>query len=121
MAFDIIVFNQKELDRAVKNGERSVCLCDNKFKLPYTYGMTYYATGDVAAKIQMTQNQAIQNNVVFYNFIPKFQKRNKRAKQKRAATFVGSSFGSGSCGGRSSKYNLDKKVIDVYGYGVNLI
>lgn len=47
MAIDIIVFSQDELDRAVSEGYRSICLCDGEFILPDIRGICYTQIGSV--------------------------------------------------------------------------
>lgn len=47
MAIDVIVFSQEELDRAVSNGHKSICLCDGSFILPAISGISYTKIGDV--------------------------------------------------------------------------
>ena len=47
MAFDVIVFSQKELDSALSAGNKSICLCDGVFLLPDTKDVTYTSIGNV--------------------------------------------------------------------------
>lgn len=72
---DAIVFSQKELDEAIKNGAKNICLCDGVFSLPFLGDKIYYALGDVKAKTIMTFFDAIQNRVVFDGFVPEFSLR----------------------------------------------
>ena len=47
MAFDIIVFNQTELNDALSAGIKHIALCDNSFSLPGTDDVEYTFIGDV--------------------------------------------------------------------------
>lgn len=47
MAFDVIVFNQTELNNALSAGVKRIALCDNNFSLPDTNGAEYTFIGKV--------------------------------------------------------------------------
>lgn len=47
MAFDVIVFNQTELNNALSAGAKRIALCDNSFSLPDTDGVEYTFIGKV--------------------------------------------------------------------------
>lgn len=73
--FDVIVFSQRELMRALKGGVRSVGLCDNSFVLPAAEGVRYTAIGNVSARIKCTAADAAEAGIEFDGFLPKFGKR----------------------------------------------
>jgi len=72
MAFDIIVFSQKELDIALENGCTSIALCDNSFVLPKVGNVCYTSIGTVTAKADGTRKDFEEHGVKFDTFLPKF-------------------------------------------------
>ena len=132
--FDAIVFSQQELEKALINNAKNICLCDNCFSLPFSCDMVYYALGEVSAEIAMTFVQSIQNNVTFDGFVPEFKAATAPSKPKSHTSNVGSymyeyeyeyrtsipSSGSGA-GSFVSSYKGSGNVMFVNGYGVNLI
>lgn len=63
-----IVFNQEQLDAAVKNGHKNICLCDNSFLLPPVGGMSYMGIGRVNAVIRL--DRCRRCNITFEGFEP---------------------------------------------------
>lgn len=132
--FDAIVFSQQELEKALINNAKNICLCDNCFSLPFSCNMVYYALGEVSAEIAMTFVQSIQNNVTFDGFVPEFKAATAPPKPKSHTSNAGSylyeyeyeyrtsmrSSGSGA-GSFVSSYRGSGNVVFVNGYGVNLI
>lgn len=132
--FDAIVFSQQELEKALINNAKNICLCDNCFSLPFSCDMVYYALGDVSAEIAMTFVESIQNNVTFDGFVPEFKVANFPSMPKSHTSNLGSylyeyeyeyrtsilSSGSGA-GSFVSSYKGSGNVMFVNGYGVNLI
>ena len=132
--FDAIVFTQSELDNAIKNNAKNICLCDGSFLLPLMQDTVYYALGDVKATAMMTFAEAIKNNIIFDGFVPEFcgcsAKKHSASKSSRSGSYqyeyeyeYATSFG--SIGSRSSGlvsfYRSGGSVVFVGGYGVNLI
>lgn len=72
MAFEIIVFSQKELDNALESGFISIALCDGRFVLPKVGNISYTAIGSVNAKADGTKKAFEEHNVTFDGFLPKF-------------------------------------------------
>lgn len=134
--FDAIVFSQQELEKALINNAKNICLCDNCFSLPFSCDMVYYALGDVSAQIAMTFVESIQNNVTFDGFVPEFKAANAPSMPKSHTSNLDSylyeyeyeyeyrtSIPSSGSGGGSfvSSYRGSGSVLFVNGYGVNLI
>ncbi len=134
--FDAIVFSQQELEKALINNAKSICLCDNCFNLPFSCDMVYYALGEVSAEIAMTFVQSIKNNVTFDGFVPEFKAAEMPPKIKSYTSSASSylyeyeyeyeyrtsmsSSGSGA-GSFVSLYKGSSDAMLVNGYGVNLI
>lgn len=70
--FDVIVFTQDELIKAVQVGYSSICLCDNAFTVPLVENKSYIAVGEVTVKAEFTYAEAINNNISFEGFKPEF-------------------------------------------------
>lgn len=64
MAFDVIVFSQKELDSALSAGNKSICLCDGVFLLPDTKDVTYTSIGNV--KILSAPSASVSSYISSY-------------------------------------------------------
>ena len=131
--FDAIVLSQSELDNAIKNNAKNICLCDGFFYLPFSQNITYYALGDVKACVAMTHTEVMINNVTFEGFVPEFTKKTAaRANSNRSSASsykyqyeyeYSTSFGSrdSRSSGLVSSYRSSGSVVYVGGYGVNLI
>jgi len=134
--FDAIVFSQTELERAIKCGYKSICLCDNEYLLPFCCGIKYFAIGQVYAKIQMTYVQVIENDVTFDGFCPVFEQAvisNFKSVSSNTGSYMyeyeyeyRSSYKTSL--GSTSSYKTSfvcsfkgNKTVFVNGYGVNLI
>ena len=78
--FDVVVFCQEELEHAIENGSRFICLCDGSFVLPCTFGISYSAIGTVSASIDLSPIGAMRNNISFSGFTPFFTKKNENIK-----------------------------------------
>lgn len=66
MIFDTIVFNQNELDNALKSGISSIALCDNDFILPFSPNISYTTIGSVNAIIDMTKEDFYTSSASSY-------------------------------------------------------
>ena len=131
--FDAIVFSQSELDRAIKNNAKNICLCDGVFSLPFSDDTVYYALGDVEASIAMTFAEAIEHNVSFDGFVPEFESISQRCQVSKSVSSgsyqyqyeyeYSTSYGSrgSNSSGLVSSYRHSGNVVYVGGYGVNLI
>lgn len=75
MAFDVIVFAQEELMKALGAGNISIGLCDNEFTLPKTDGVRYTAIGEVSVKTDMTAEELKRRSIVCDGFTPKVRKK----------------------------------------------
>lgn len=75
MAFDIIVFSQKELESALNSGITNIALCDNAFILPNTYGISYTAIGTVEAGINAGEKEFCDMNITCVGFKPKLSSK----------------------------------------------
>lgn len=133
--FDVVVFTQDELIKAIQNGCDIICLCDNAFEIPAVPDKKYIALGDVTAKIECTSDESQKYKIEFCGFVPVFSKTKRRdgvrygshssinsyfsSYRASYTSFFGSfgSFGS-SCPGMAAEYFED---IWVNGYGINLI
>lgn len=73
---DIIVFDQNELENAVKNDITSIGLCDNTFILPSIGSITYTAIGNVDAEINVTEENFYKLNIICIGFTPAFSQIN---------------------------------------------
>lgn len=110
--FDVIVFTQYELIKAVQAKHGSICLCDNVFTIPPVKNISYIALGDVTAKAECTRTEAVNNNIIFEGFEPEFLPPDT----VRHGSLVSSGFGS-YIYLSAENYN----GIWVSGYGINLI
>ena len=131
--FDAIVLSQTELDIAIKNNAKNICLCDGSFCLPFSQNTAYYALGNVRASVAMTHAEVMINNVTFEGFVPEFRGRtakptvsNKTSSGSYRYQYeyeFATSFGSrGSrSSGLISSYRSSGSIVYVGGYGVNLI
>lgn len=72
--FDIIVFNQNELERALKDGIRKIALCDNSFYLPMTKNTEYHGIGNVDALID---KEYADYGIKCIGFEPEIKERQK--------------------------------------------
>ena len=124
MMFDVIVFTQDELIKAVQAGHNSICLCDNAFTVPPVENKSYIAVGDVTVKAKFTYEEAKNNNISFEGFEPEFLSPDF-AVMYRSSSLLGSyrpmstvSSGSGSGIHASMEYYQGTWV---NGYGISLI
>lgn len=62
MTFDTVVFNQKELDKAVEKGYKYIALCDGNFILPERDDITYVSIGAVITKIQKRRRRKAETS-----------------------------------------------------------
>ena len=72
MAFDIIVFSQKELENALNSGITSIGLCDNTFILPNKGGIYYIAIGTVEVSVNAAKEEFAGMNIKCDGFEPRF-------------------------------------------------
>lgn len=72
MAFDIIVFSQKELENALNSGITSIGLCDNTFVLPNIGGIYYTAIGTVEVSVNASKEEFAGMNIKCDGFEPRF-------------------------------------------------
>lgn len=72
MAFDIIVFSQKELENALNSGITSIGLCDNTFVLPNIGGIYYTAIGTVEVSVNAAKEEFAGMNIKCDGFEPRF-------------------------------------------------
>lgn len=72
MTFDIVVFEQKELEAALHNGCRAIALCDNSFVLPLVGGISYSAIGDVQAEVNASYKAFEELGIRCDGFTPVF-------------------------------------------------
>ena len=70
MAFDIIVFSQKELENALNSGITSIGLCDNTFILPNKGGIYYIAIGTVEVSVNAAKEEFVGMNIKCDGFEP---------------------------------------------------
>ena len=72
MAFDIIVFSQKELENALNSGITSIGLCDNTFILPNKGGIYYIAIGTVEVFVNAAKEEFAGMDIKCDGFEPRF-------------------------------------------------
>ena len=72
MAFDIIVFSQKELENALNSGITSIGLCDNTFILPNKGGIYYIAIGTVEVFVIAAKEEFAVMDIKCDGFEPRF-------------------------------------------------
>lgn len=72
MAFDIIVFSQKELENALNSGITSIGLCDNTFILPNKGGIYYIAIGTVEVFVNAAKEEFAEMDIKCDGFEPRF-------------------------------------------------
>ena len=70
MAFDIIVFSQEELERAIISGNTRIGLCDNTFVLPNVCNIFYTAIGAVSVSANVTKDEFDRMNIICCGFEP---------------------------------------------------
>lgn len=144
ICIDDIVFNQQQLDNAVKKGCKNICICDNSFNLPSADEMSYMAIGSVRAVIRLDRDkrysinfEGFQPEIIFtggYTGITEQQPNcvsfgcgsyaNNNVESANSYTVLHKtshkmSYMSSSrfCG----KYNVGDDVFYANGYGLNLI
>lgn len=119
MTVDDIVFSQKELDRAVSEGKKSIILCDAEFLLPLAEGVTYTFIGDV--KILSDTPPVLQRT----SFSSSYRSSYISSYQYEYSGSFSSSYSSYSSSFLSSFCTSFKAYtsenIWVNGYGINLI
>ncbi len=90
MAFDIIVYNQKELENALSNGYTSIALCDGKFILPLYRGICYTAIGNISVSINTDKQSCNSMGINCIGFIPDFLAENASLSVKSTAPILSS-------------------------------
>lgn len=123
MAFDVIVFNQDELLRALEAGAKSIALCDNSFSLPDTEGIHYTIIGDVTIEgmdapkhsEDKSSEQTVEEIPAYANVENKPQSLSSSFDSSFAGSFGGSygtaqgggSYGAGSGASYQSSYTYE--------------
>lgn len=123
MAFDIIVFSQKELDNALENGCTSIALCDNGFVLPKVGNVCYTSIGSVTVSADGTKRDFENHGVRFDSFLPKFAEDisvTALPKPTSVSSFA-LSYTLSSYSSFTAVFHSDESCITVNGYGINLI
>lgn len=69
---EIIVFNQNELSDALAAGCKSICLCDNDYRLDAAADTSFIAIGKVTAVVSISRAECERINMQFLNFEPKY-------------------------------------------------
>ena len=69
---EIIVFKQEELVNALAAGCKSICLCDNNYRLPAAADTSFFAIGNVTAEVLADSATCERINMRFVNFTPKY-------------------------------------------------
>ena len=69
---EIIVFNQEELSDALAAGCKSICLCDNDYRLSAAADTSFLAIGKVTAVVSTGRAECERLNMRFLNFEPKY-------------------------------------------------
>lgn len=133
MAIDVIVFSQKELDSAVRAGNKSICLCDGVFLLPSADDITYTTIGDVTVIPSVMPTSAssfassyITSYVTSYvtSYITSYvtsYKYEYEYEYTSSGSFVTSFLTSYTTSFRTSFIEHAEECIWVNGYGINLI
>ena len=67
-----IVFNQEELLNALAEGCKSICLCDNDYRLSAAADTSFIAIGRVTATVSESCAECERINMRFLNFTPKY-------------------------------------------------
>jgi hypothetical protein len=115
MTFEIIVFSQEELDKAVGNGISLIALCDNRFILPPLDFMSYTAIGNVEASIEMTSEEFLKSHICCMGFEPKTTGKCAAAPCVKAAA-AHSSLSSSYASSYLSSYFLSSYFVTSYRY-----
>ena len=71
-AMEIIVFNQEELSDALAAGYKSICLCDNDYRLSASADTSFLAIGRVTASVPVNRAECARINMRFLNFEPEY-------------------------------------------------
>lgn len=120
MAFDVIVFSQKELDSALSAGNKSICLCDGVFLLPDTEDVTYTSIGNV--KILSAPSASVSSYISSYvtsyamSYVTSYKYEYEFTSSGSYVTSYVTSFVTSF----SSIEHVEESIL-VNGYGINLI
>lgn len=114
MIFDIIVFNQTELENALKNRMSSIALCDNDFILPPFIEIVYTAIGSVSASIDMTKEEFDKSGMLCEGFVPTFSKHSKTALKAKICNSYNTSVSSFLSSYFLSSYFLSSYFLSSY-------
>ena len=115
MSFDVIVFSQNELDNALENGIKNVCICDGSFIIPLAGGVTYTAIGGADAVIYTDKRGADELGIVFDGFAPVFKPSNANI------SVLAHSYGTSASSFASSYFMSSFMTSYIYGYSYNAL
>lgn len=133
-----IVYGQKDLEKALADGLRSVTLCAGIYSIPIAAGVAFERLGPVIVKAECTRRAADEAGMVFCGFYPDFRSEFAADSivSRQTVSLSGSgSYGSGSQSGTAygsgsgfwgsgsfaGSYALYGSGIYVLGYGIDLI
>ncbi len=91
---DIIVYKQRDLDRALAAGVKSITLCAGVFSVPETKDIIFDRIGPVRVEVLCSKPEAEAAGMVFIDTYPTY--RSAYAVESRASMAVVTAFSSGS-------------------------